>query len=204
MVQVNGPDGSSKHHANYETTCTEQPHRGLVPALCCGVYGGGFWMTTALSRAAASSRPNSTTASKCAPRPAPRRGRKANPNLWRATWKGKGHVPVAAYHGFRTNNLVVEVTFRFGENTEPWDHQCFGIAADQWLAITGHVVSAWANTDNEFIELGFLLQHIRKTPEKTIIEDLLLDRQSLTLKPHIDDLRFWAILVEAAFTPRSP
>ncbi|MBC8326173.1 MAG: hypothetical protein H8E27_11180 [Verrucomicrobia subdivision 3 bacterium] len=110
---------------------------------------------------------------------------KNHPNVWRATWKGKGHVPVAAYHGFKATNLVVEVTFRFGENSEPWHHQCFRIAADQRPAMTGHVVSAWANTDNDFIETGFLLQHIRKTPKKTILEDLLLDRQPLTLKPHI-------------------
>ena len=108
-----------------------------------------------------------------------------NPNVWRATWNGKGHVPVAAYHGFRATNLVVEVTFRFGENTEPLHHQCFRIATDQRPAITGHIVSAWANADNDFIETGFLLQHIRKTPEKKILEDLLLDRQPLALKPHV-------------------
>ncbi len=38
---------------------------------------------------------------------------------------------------------------------------------------------------NDFIETGFLLQHIRKTPEKKIIEDLLLDRQSLTVEPKV-------------------
>jgi len=107
----------------------------------------------------------------------------ASSNIWRSTWDGKAHVPVAAYHGFRIKNLVVEVTFRFGENTKPWHHQCFRIAADYRPNITGHILSAWANTDNDFIETGLLLQHIRKTPDKTILEDLLFDRQPLQLEP---------------------
>lgn len=104
-------------------------------------------------------------------------------NGWRSTWK-KGHAPVAAYHGFQTNDLIVEVTFRYGPITEPWQHQCFRIAADDRPKITGHVVSAWANPNNDFIETGFLLQHIRKTPEKKILEDLLLDQQPLAVKPN--------------------
>ena len=107
-------------------------------------------------------------------------------NVWRSTWKpGTGHIPVASYQGFKTNNLIIEVTFRFGKITEPWHHQCFRIAADQRPDITGHIVSAWANPNNDFIESGFLLQHIRKTPEKRIIEDLLLDHQPLTVVPHV-------------------
>ncbi len=107
----------------------------------------------------------------------------AERNVWRSTWKtGMGHVPVAAYQGIRARNLIVEVTFRYGPNTEPWHHQCFRIAADNRPDITGHVVSAWANVDNDFIESGFLLQHIRKTPEKKIIEDLLMDRQPLSIE----------------------
>jgi len=46
-------------------------------------------------------------------------------------------------------------------------------------------VSAWANPNNDFIEPGFLLQHIRKTPEKMIVEDLLLDRQPLRVKSNV-------------------
>ena len=107
-------------------------------------------------------------------------------NIWRSTWKpGKGHTPVAAYHGFQVNNLIVEVTFRYGDVTELWHHQCFRIAADQRPKITGHIVSAWANPNNDFIETGFLLQHITKTPEKKIIEDLLLDHQKLSVEPRI-------------------
>jgi hypothetical protein len=105
-------------------------------------------------------------------------------NGWRSTWKN-GHAPVAAYHGFQTDNLVVEVTFRYGPITEQWQHQCFRIAADDRPKITGHVVSAWANPNNNFIETGFLLQHIRKTPEKKILEDLLLDHQSLSVEPNV-------------------
>jgi hypothetical protein len=103
---------------------------------------------------------------------------------WRSTWK-KGHAPVAAYHGFQANNLIVEVTFCYGQITEPWQHQCFRIAADDRPKITGHVVSAWANPNNDFIETGFLLQHIRKTPEKNILEDLLLDHQPLAVEPSV-------------------
>lgn len=102
-------------------------------------------------------------------------------NVWRSTWKpGMGHTPVASYRGLSVNNLIVEVTFRYGEITEPWHNQCFRIAADQRPQVTGHIVSAWANPNNDFIETGFLLQHIRKTREKKIIQDLLLDRQPLT------------------------
>ncbi|MGZ0171432.1 MAG: hypothetical protein ACKVHE_17950 [Planctomycetales bacterium] len=112
--------------------------------------------------------------------------RVASSNVWRSTWKkGMGHTPVAAYHGFQANDLIVEVTFRYGSIMEPWQHQCFRIAADNRPEITGHIVSAWANPNNDFIESGFLLQHIRKTPEKKILEDLLLDNQSLRVEPNV-------------------
>ena len=50
---------------------------------------------------------------------------------------------------FRVKNLVVKVTFRF-KNTKPWHHQCFRVSADYRPNITGHILSAWANTDNDF------------------------------------------------------
>ncbi|MDG2223206.1 MAG: BPL-N domain-containing protein [Rubripirellula sp.] len=107
-------------------------------------------------------------------------------NDWRSTWtKGMGHTPVASYRGFQANNLVIEVTFRYGPITESWQHQCFRIAADNRPEITGHIVSAWANPNNDFIESGFLLQHIRKARNKEIIEDLLLDHQPITVEPNI-------------------
>lgn len=107
-----------------------------------------------------------------------------NPHVWRSTWNpGMGHTPVAAYRGFSATNLIIEVTFRYGTITEPWHTQCFRIATDQRPQITGHILSAWANPNNDFIETGFLLQHIRKTPQKQILEDLLLDRQPLTIQP---------------------
>ena len=102
-------------------------------------------------------------------------------NVWRSTWNPKmGHTPVASYQGITASDLIIEVTFRFGEITEPWHHQCFRIAIDDRPKITGHIVSAWANPNNDFIEQGFLLQHIRKQKDKTIIEDLVLDHQPLT------------------------
>ena len=104
-------------------------------------------------------------------------------NAWRSTWKpGMGHTPVASYHGIPANDVIIEVTFRYGEMTESWHHQCFRIAVDDRPNITGHIVSAWANPNNDFIEQGFLLQHIRKQKNKTIIEDLLLDQQPLQIK----------------------
>ena len=107
-----------------------------------------------------------------------------SPNIWRASWNPRmGHSPVASYRGLNLTNFIVEVTFRFGPNTEVWHHQCFRIAADRRPDVTGHILSAWANPNNDFIETGLLLQHIRKTPRKEIIEDLLLDRQHLTLPP---------------------
>ena len=51
--------------------------------------------------------------------------------------------------------------------------------------LLGPVVSAWANPNNDFIEPGFLLQHIRKTPEKVVVQDLLLDHQALSTKPEV-------------------
>lgn len=107
-------------------------------------------------------------------------------NVWRSTWQQEtGHTPVASYQGFEANDLIVEVTFRYGEMTKPWHTQCFRIAADQRPQVAGHIVSAWANPNNDFIETGFLLQHIRKTSEKLIVEDLLMDRQLLSVEPNV-------------------
>ena len=64
-----------------------------------------------------------------------------------------------------------------------WHTQCMRIAVDNRQLYAGHVLSAWANPNNDFIETGFLLQHIRKTKEKKIVNDLLLDRQPLAIKP---------------------
>lgn len=105
--------------------------------------------------------------------------------VWRSTWPQKGHTPVMSYTGFKETDLVAEVTFRYGPMTKPWHDQCFRIAFDRRPDITGHIASAWANLNNDFIESGFLLQHIRKTKEKQIIQDLLLDHQSLSIKPEI-------------------
>lgn len=107
-------------------------------------------------------------------------------SVWQSTWKpGMGHTPVAAYQGFEADNLVIEVTFRYGVMTEDWHSHCFRIAADNRPTVTGHIISAWANPNNDFIETGFLLQHIRKQPDKTIIEDLLFDRQPLRIVPEV-------------------
>lgn len=110
--------------------------------------------------------------------------RTEQPNIWRSTWEpGSGHTPVASYQGIATNHLIIEVTFRYGVMTKPWHHQCFRIAVDNRPDITGHIISAWANPNNNFIERGFLLQHIRKQKNKTVIEDLLLDQQPLQIQP---------------------
>ena len=77
---------------------------------------------------------------------------------WRSTWsKGMGHPPVVSYQGFTTQNMIAEVTFRYGSLEDPAQHHCFRIAFDQRPKVVGHVVSAWANPNNDFIESGFLL-----------------------------------------------
>lgn len=111
-------------------------------------------------------------------------GRWERSEAWRSTWKaGMGHTPVMNFSGFREQNLIVEVTFRYGVMTEPWHNQCFRIALDDRPTLTGHVLSAWANRNNDFIETGFLLQHIRKTKEKKILKNLHFDRQPIQVVP---------------------
>jgi hypothetical protein len=99
--------------------------------------------------------------------------------------RGSREWDIRPLRRIKANNLVVEVTFRYGEMTEPWHTHCFRLATDDRPKVTGHIVSAWANPNNDFIETDYLLQHIRKTPEKKIIEDLLLDRQPLTVEPKV-------------------
>ncbi len=56
----------------------------------------------------------------------------ADSQVWRSTFKeDMGHPPVVSYPGVFANNMIVEVTFRYGENTEPWHSQFLRIAADQ-------------------------------------------------------------------------
>jgi hypothetical protein len=99
-----------------------------------------------------------------------------------SSWKKEmGHTPVMAFDG-KFKNIIIEVTFRYNNMTEPWHTQCFRIAMDNKSLYTGHVLSAWANPNNDFIETGFLLQHISKKADKTIIDDILLDKQPLNVK----------------------
>jgi len=112
---------------------------------------------------------------------------------WRSTWKpGMGHTPVMNFSGFRENNLIVEVTFRYGVKTEPWHDQCFRIALDDRPKLTGHILSAWANVNNDFIDTGFLLQHIHKTEDKKILKNVHFDRQPLQVEPN----RWYTAIVE--------
>lgn len=105
---------------------------------------------------------------------------------WRSTWSADmGHTPVASYQGFESKNLIAEVTFRYGPITTLGQNQSFRIAFDNRPKIVGHVVSAWANLNNDFIETGFLLQHIRKHADKSIIDDQLLDHQPFSVEPEV-------------------
>ena len=111
---------------------------------------------------------------------------KKNESAWRSTWsKGMGHTPVIGYDIPPLRDLIVEMTFRYGPIMEPSQHQCFRITLDNRDLYTGHVLSAWANPNNDFIEQGFLLQHISKQPDKTIISDLLLDHQPIAIEPEV-------------------
>jgi hypothetical protein len=101
---------------------------------------------------------------------------------WQSSWKpGSGHTPVMAYLG-QFKNAVIEVKFRYNKMTLDWHTHCFRIALDNRELYTGHVLSAWANPNNDFIETGFLLQHISKNTDKSILSDLILDKQPLKHK----------------------
>jgi len=111
---------------------------------------------------------------------------RANMGIWekkdgfyQSSWKpGIGHTPVMAFLS-KFKNVVIEVTFRYKEMKEDWHTQCFRIALDNRKLYTGHILSAWANPNNDFIERGFLLQHISKNKDKSIIADILLDKQAI-------------------------
>ncbi|MAG92400.1 MAG: hypothetical protein CMJ48_01430 [Planctomycetaceae bacterium] len=110
---------------------------------------------------------------------------KQRDGFYRSDWHpGGGHTPVMAYRG-ACRDVIVECTFRYGKRTEAYHDQCFRIALDNRDAYTGHVVSAWANRNNNFIDRGFLLQHIHKTPEKVTLKDLRLDKQHLHVDPDV-------------------
>ena len=104
----------------------------------------------------------------------------SNSFVWRSTWT-EGHPPVASYRGISANDLVVEVTFRYGETTEPSQSQFLRIAADQRPQIMGHIVSAWSNPNSDYTDTGFVLEHVRhKTGPNDNDRRTTLDQQPLT------------------------
>jgi hypothetical protein len=105
-------------------------------------------------------------------------------NVWRSTWKeGMGHPPVASYPGVEAKNLIVEVTFRYGEATKSWHSQFLRIAADQRPQLKGHIVSAWVNPKGRYTETGFVLEHVGKRDETTGSRGLLMDHQPINSEP---------------------
>lgn len=105
-------------------------------------------------------------------------------NVWRATWQpGMGHPPVAAYPGLKANNLIVEVTFRYGKATEPWHEQFLRIAADQRPQLNGHIVSAWVNPNGRYTEPGLVLEQVGIGNDKASKRGLLLDHQPMAPEP---------------------
>ena len=105
---------------------------------------------------------------------------KPESNIWRSTWtKGMGHPPVVSYPGFKANNLIVEVTFRYGKATEAWHSQFIRIAADQRPEFKGHIVSAWANPNGKYTKTGFVLEHINKKNEIAAKRAILMDHQPI-------------------------
>lgn len=105
-------------------------------------------------------------------------------NVWRSTWKqGMGHPPVASYPGVEAKNLIVEVTFRYGEATESWHEQFLRIAADQRPQLKGHIVSAWVNPKGRYTETGFVLEHVGKRDGTTGSRGLLMDHQPINSEP---------------------
>ncbi|MCH7919980.1 MAG: hypothetical protein IIC50_18575 [Planctomycetes bacterium] len=105
-------------------------------------------------------------------------------NVWRSTWQeGMGHPPVAAYRGLDAQNLIVEVTFRYGDMTESWHNQFLRIAADQRPQLKGHIVSAWVNAKSRYTETGFVLEHVGRRDETTGSRGLRLDHQPINAEP---------------------
>jgi len=113
-------------------------------------------------------------------------------NVWRSTWKpGMGHPPVAAYPGVKVNNLVVEVTFRYGAATESWHEQFLRIAVDQRPELKGHIVSAWVNPKGQYTMKGMVLEHVGKHDDSTGSRGLLLDHQPIDTE---DETWYTAVL----------
>ena len=80
--------------------------------------------------------------------------------------------------------MIVEVTFRYGENTEPWHSQFLRIAADQRPQINGHIVSAWINPNGRYVEKNsFVLEHVPGKQDGGS-RGILLDQQPLNTKPN--------------------
>lgn len=101
-------------------------------------------------------------------------------NVWRSTFKeDMGHPPVAGYKNLSANNLIVEVTFRWGEITEPWHSRFIRIAADQRPERNGHIVSAWANTKSRYTLTGLVLEHVDKAYTGNNNGGVLMDHQPL-------------------------
>ncbi len=93
-------------------------------------------------------------------------------NVWRSMWEeGMGHPPVASYRGLVAKNLVVEVTFRYGPNSESWHSQFLRIAADQRPQIKGHIVSAWVNLNGPYTEKGIVIEHVPPRGKQGILMD---------------------------------
>jgi len=104
-------------------------------------------------------------------------------NVWRSTFKeGMGHPPVAGYKNLKANNLIVEVTFRWGEITEPWQNRFIRIAADQRPQRNGHIVSAWANTNSRYTQTGLVLEHVDKAYKGNNSGGVLMDHQPLAFE----------------------
>ncbi|MDB4384500.1 ThuA domain-containing protein [Opitutaceae bacterium] len=106
-------------------------------------------------------------------------------HVWRSTFKeDMGHPPVVSYPGTLANNMIVEVTFRYGENTEPWHSQFLRIAADQRPQINGHIVSAWVNLNGRYVETEkVVLEHV---PGKSAGKGrgIVMDEQPLNTQPN--------------------
>ena len=107
--------------------------------------------------------------------------------VWRSTWVD-GHPPVASYKGVHANNLIVEITFRYGEVVDPSQSQFMRIAADQRPQINGHIVSAWSNPNSDYTKTGFLLEHVSAKTDQNDDNSrkIILDHQ-----PLISDANTW-------------
>ena len=92
-----------------------------------------------------------------------------DPKVWRVTHKG-GHIPTAPYRDLpKHENVIVEVTFRWGELTgDDRNGQLLAIVSDLRPGPRGHKVEAWATSKSSMTKTGLVL---KSSNDKGVVMD---------------------------------